>query len=221
MPGKRQKPSGAINPPRLPETAPIDALPDGALVDHGLYATMVLARAVLSGQGARHVTVEEVLLAHVRLDETRMPSAQIRDARFDTCDLAQGAWEQAHMARVELLECRLLGFKAPEARMQDVLVRRCNAQYAAFWGARCTAVRFEQCVLSEASFQDADLAGVVFDRCDLRRADLQGAKLAGADFRGCQVEGMRVDGADLRGAIIDASQAVAFVGLLGLVVKNA
>jgi uncharacterized protein YjbI with pentapeptide repeats len=139
--------------------------------------------------------------------------------RFDTCDFAEAAWDKAQMARIEVIDSRLLGFKAIEARIQDALFKACNGTLVLFWSTTFKAVRFQTCVLREASFYEADLSAVVLDRCDLRGADLRGAKVAGADFRGSQVEGMRVEGCDLRGVVIDPTQAVVFAGLLGLVVR--
>lgn len=208
-----------ITRPYLPKTPPITALPDGVLADHGVYSDLVLAQADLAGQAAHSVTFDTVQFTHVRLGSTVLQAPHLRDVRFETCDLADAAWEKAQMSRVEVVESRLVGFKAGEARLQDVLFQDCNGTLALFWSATFTAVRFQTCVLSEASFYEADLSGVVFDRCDLRGADLRGAKLTGADFRGSEVEGLRVEGCDLRGVVIDPTQAVTFAGLLGLIVR--
>ena len=153
------------------------------------------------------------------MNGTHLIASHLRDVRFDTCDLAEADWEKVQLTRIEMIESRLVGFKAIEARIQDALIKDCNGRFALFWSTIFKAVRFENCTLNEASFSEADLSGVVFDSCDLRGADLQGARLAGADFRGSKVEGMRVGDSDLRGAIIDPTQAVAFASLLGLVVR--
>ncbi len=218
MPGKRRERTGSIAPPRLPKTEPVADLPDEHLVDHGIYSSLVLSHGALSGQVARGVTFEEVRFERVGLGGTRLAASHLRDVRFDTCDLAEADWPKVELTRVEVVESRLLGFKAIEARIQDATFRGCAATYALFFAATFKRVRFEQCALGEASFRDANLSGVVFDRCDLREADMQGAKLAGADFRGSRVEGLKVGLADLRGAVIDPAQAVAFAQLLGLVV---
>jgi uncharacterized protein YjbI with pentapeptide repeats len=184
-----------------------------------VYTDVNLAHAELVGQAARDVTFDTVHFKHVRLGGTLLSAPHLRDVRFDTCDFAEAAWDKAQMARIEVIDSRLLGFKAIEARIQDALFKGCNGTLALFWSTTFKAVRFQTCVLREASFYEADLSAVVFDRCDLRGADLRGAKAAGADFRGSQVEGMRVEGCDLRGVVIDPTQAVVFAGLLGLVVR--
>lgn len=221
MPRKSQtaRSRRGITPPHLPETTACAVLPDGVLVDHGVYTDIILTRAELVGQIARDVTFDTVLFKHVRLGGTLLHAPHLRDVRFDTCDVAEATWDKAEMTRIEVIDSRLLGFKSSEARIHDALFKECNGQFALFWSTTFTAVRFQTCDLREVSFNDADLSAVVFDHCDLRGADLHGATVAGADFRGSQVKGMRVEGCDLRGIIIDPAQAVAFAGLLGLVVR--
>lgn len=205
--------------PHLPVTAETAALPEGRLADHEVYSDIILAHAELIGQVARDVTFDTMHFKHVRLSGTVLSALRLRDVRFTACDFAEAAWDKAQMTRIEIVDSRLLGFKAGEARIQDALFKDCNGTLALFWSTTFKAVRFQTCVLREASFIEADLSGVVFDQCDLRGADLRGATLAGADFRGSQVEGMRIEGCDLHGVVIDPTQAVVFASLLGLVVR--
>jgi uncharacterized protein YjbI with pentapeptide repeats len=217
--GKGRHP--AIVRPHLPPAAASMNPFDDQLMDHGVYADLILSSVSLAGQTAQRPTFESVVVSNGRLNATVLPGVHWRDARFDTCDLAEADWEHADLARVELLSCRLLGFKATEALIQDAIFKDCDARFAVWFSTRFKAVRFERCMLDETSFQEADLTGVIFRQCDLRQADLRGAKLIGADFRGSQVEGMRVGPADVRGAIIEPAQAIAFAGLLGLDVRYA
>lgn len=219
MPSKNQKQPTAILPPKLAQAALTTEFPGGLPVDNGVYAELVVAQAAISSHTAADVTFESVRLDHVRLNATRLSRAHWRDARFETCDLAEADWDKTQLTRVEIVESRLLGFKAAEARIQDTLVKNCNGKLALFFGATFKRVRFTRCQLNEASFQEADLTGVVFDHCDLRQASFQGAKLMGTDFRGSNVEGLRVGSQDVAGAIIDPAQAVVFASALGLIVK--
>jgi uncharacterized protein YjbI with pentapeptide repeats len=194
-------------------------LSHGLLTDHEVYSDAIFAQSELVGQTAQGVTFDTVRFEHVRLSGMVLGAPHLRDVYFDTCDFAEAVWDKAQMARVAVVDSRLVGFKASEARIQDAFFKECNGTLALFWSSTFKAARFQSCVLREASFYEADISGVVFDHCDLRGADLRGAKVAGADFRGSQVEGMKVEGCDLRGVVIDPSQAVEFAGLLGLIVR--
>jgi uncharacterized protein YjbI with pentapeptide repeats len=61
---------------------------------------------------------------------------------------------------------------------------------------------------------------VSFKDCDLTGVDFLGAELKGADLRGANINGVRVGADELRGAIIDPSQAVQIVALLGVEVRE-
>lgn len=209
----------AIARPHLPPASAAKSLFDDQLIDHGVYTDLILSSVGLAGQTAQRPTFESVVFRNASLSATVLPGVHLRDVQLDTCDLAEAEWEHADLARVELLSCRMLGFKASEALIQDAVFKECDGRYAVLFSARFKAVRFERCMLGEASFQEADLSGVIFRDCDLSQADLRGAKLTGADFRGSRVEGMRVGPADVRGAIIEPAQAIAFAGLLGLDVR--
>lgn len=209
----------AIARPHLPPASAAKNPFDDHLVDHGVYSELIVSNADLAGQAVQRPTFESVVFHNGKLSATILPGVHLRDAQLNACDLAEADWERADLARVELLSCRMLGFKATEAVIQDAMFKDCDARYAVLFSARFKATRFERCMLGETSFQEADLSGVIFRDCDLRQADLRGAKLTGADFRGSQVEGMRVGPADVRGAIIEPGQAIAFAGLLGLDVR--
>ena len=209
----------AVARPHLPSAAAAKKFFDDRLIDHGVYSDFILSSVDLSGQTAQRPTFESVVFRNGSLSATILPGVHLRDVQLNTCDLAEADWEHADLARVELLSCRMLGFKAIEALIQDAVFKECDARYAVLFSAHFKDVRFERCMLGEGSFQEADLSGVIFRDCDLSQADLRGAKLTGTDFRGSRVEGMRVGPADVRGAIIEPAQAIAFAGLLGLDVR--
>ncbi|MEZ4727820.1 MAG: pentapeptide repeat-containing protein [Caldilineaceae bacterium] len=145
---------------------------------------------------------------------------RVTDTRFESCDLANAAWEQFLAHRVAFLDCQLVGWDAGEAHLQNVRFQACNGQFAGFRFATCKSVYFEQCDLRHANFQRADLSGVIFHKCDLRHAQLSGAKLQGTDFRGSQIEAMHVGLHELPGAIVDPFQAAYLAGLLGVVIRH-
>ncbi|MGH2506685.1 MAG: pentapeptide repeat-containing protein [Ktedonobacteraceae bacterium] len=207
-----------LKPPVLPKKFLGRTLPGGQLVPYGRYGQLSLTREQFNGQHAEHLSFEEMLFKQVGLSATELAHARFVDSRLSACDLANAHWSQADCARVELLDCRLTGFRATESRWQDVLFKDCQASLAQFRFATFKTARFEHCDLSDADFQGADLTGVVFVACDLSRVELSGAKLAGADLRDCVLDGVHAGLSELHGAIIDPSQALALVQAFGIVV---
>jgi uncharacterized protein YjbI with pentapeptide repeats len=219
MPDKRTSHSTGIEPPRLPSKPEAGGPPLEQLDDLGTYSGLLLSSCDLSEQAAEDVTFEATLLKHVGLGRTRLPSLQLHDVRLDACDLAEAEWEKLLLSRVEVLGCRMVGWRASEGSLRNVLIKGCSAIGAQFWSTSFKNVRFENCILRDADFQRADLSGVVFDKCDLSNAKLSDAKLAGADLRGSKIEGVRLGLKELQGAIVDMEQAIAIARLLGVVVK--
>jgi uncharacterized protein YjbI with pentapeptide repeats len=219
MPSKHPTRDAGVEPPQLPPRPDSSGLPKDRIDDMGVYTGLLLSSCDLSDQAAEDVTFEATLFKHVALGRTQLPSLQLRDVRLDACDLAEATWEKVLFSRVEAIGCRMVGWRASEGSLRNVLIKGCSAIGAQFWSTVFKNVRFENCILRDADFQRADLSGVVFDRCDLSNAKLSDAKLVGADFRGSKIEGVRLGLKELQGAIVDVEQAIGIARLLGVVVK--
>ncbi len=208
-----------IQTPRLPKNLNAETIT--ALEDHAEYYAVSISSGELVKQIAASVIFEQVRLQRVNFTQSRLPKLRLLDVQLETCDLTGALWEQARLQRVAFNGCRLMGVQLLEARCEDVVFRDCTLENAIFASATFKAAHFENCNLREVVFTEADLTNVVFQRCDLTHADLRGGKLAGADLRGSIISGMQVGAPELKGAIIDPTQAVQVVSVLGIVVKDA
>jgi uncharacterized protein YjbI with pentapeptide repeats len=206
-------------PPQIPKHMRPNESLGAPLEDDAEYTGLLVVNGDMSESAAHHVTFSQMQFQRCRWQQTRLTAATMRDVRFTVCDVSQGEWDESFVWRGELIESRLLGWRAAKAHLRDVRFTECNANYAMLPAAKCETVRFERCLLQHASFVDADLRGAVFDRCDLTEANLHGANLMGADLRGSVLEGIRVGVKELRGAIVDFQQAAVLVQMLGVVVK--
>jgi uncharacterized protein YjbI with pentapeptide repeats len=206
-----------IAPPRLPKRANVIAL--DALGEQMTYADLLLADYELSDQVAEFVTFETTSFKQMVMQRANLRGLRLSDVRFEACDLADSSWELLSASRVELLGCRLIGLQATNGRIEDLLIKGCNAVHAQFWSTVFKRVRFESCNLSKTNFQSADLTGAIFDKCDLRGAKMADAKLVGADLRSSQLDGARLGIKELQGAIVSMEQAVSIARVLGVDVR--
>lgn len=208
-----------ITPPEAPETDEYAAdAPD--LRGKFVHEDLRLRDADLSEAAASGTRLERVVLERVGLARANLRSAVVQDGRFEGCDAAGSRWDAAHLTRVEMDGCRLLGAGFSRGTFSDVRVREANAEMAMFIGATFTAARFERCNFRGASFEGADLRNVAFAGCDLRTADLRGARLEGTDLRGSQIAGVMLDLGRLQGLVLDASQAMDVVAQMGVTIKG-
>ena len=208
-----------IKTPRLPKD--LNTQTPTTLDDDAEYFAVSVTGSEFVKQAASPVIFEQALLRRVNFSQSRLPGLRLLDVRLEACDVTGAIWEQARLQRVIFDGSRLTGIQFLEARCEDVVFQDCVLEGAIFASATFRAARFENCNLREAVFTAADLTNVVFRRCDLAHADLRGGKLAGADLRGSIINGMQVGAPELKGAIIDPTQAVQVVSVLGIVVKDA
>ena len=163
--------------------------------------------------------VEGSLLERIQLSGAQLGSMVCKDVRLEGCDLANVRAHRVSFVRVELVECRLTGFRATALDWQDVLVRKGDLGYAQIFEGKFRNCEFDTCSWPEADLRQTDLSGSVFRSCNLTRADLRGAKLQNTDFRTSEVEGVVIGMTDLEGAIVDAAQAMVFARVLGLQIR--
>jgi uncharacterized protein YjbI with pentapeptide repeats len=213
---KRNMSKKGIRTPNFPKHELEKGLPEANIQARGYYAQLVLSQGDLSEQTAERVSFDQVLWQNVQLSKTHFAHVQLLDCRLNGCDLANADWREASLSRVELIDCHLTGIQWSEGHFQDVLFKGCHGSFIQFALATCKNVRFEDCDLSDANFLDVDLSGVTFVRCNLQHADLMGTKLVGVDLRGSQIDGARVGLQEMKGALIDHSQALAFVRSMGI-----
>ena len=211
------KKQAELAPARLPKRANVVDL--NALNDQATYSELLIADYDLANQVAEFVTFEKTYFKQISMQRAELRALRLADVRFEACDLADSSWERLSASRVELLGCRLIGLQATDGRVEDLLIKGCNAVHAQFWSTVFKRVRFESCNLSETNFQSADLTGVIFDKCDLRGAKMADAKLVGADLRSSQLDGARLGIKELQGAIVSMEQAVGIARTLGVDVR--
>ena len=186
---------------------------------------IAIARSTISelkrdGLSTTSLSIESCVLNRVALPDSTFATVTLRDVRLVECDLANLKTRALTALRVELLDCRMTGFRVEEpAECHDVLISQGLQSYSQFAYARFKSAEFDACNFEDANFLGADLQGCVFRGCNLHNADMRGAKLKDADLRGSQVEGLRVHPADLYGAMVDPSQAMIFAALLGIRIR--
>jgi uncharacterized protein YjbI with pentapeptide repeats len=207
-----------IQIPQLPKHLTGRALE--RLEDHSEYSGIELGSCSFAEQTAEDLVFEQVRMKRVGFGRSRLNRLRILDARFEVCDISGAAWEKARLRRAEFIGCRFLGTQMLETQLEDVLFKDCILEGSQLVEARFKMVRFENCNLRGVSFEQAEAGGTTFYRCELGEANFQGSKLEHADFRGSTISGMHVGARELQGAIIDSTQAVQIVGLLGICVWN-
>lgn len=214
------KRSKTIQPPQLPKNLNSSLLPAGKIEDYGEYINLRITGEHWANQSAEQIILKGVWFKQVLMEQMRLLDPKMSDLRCENCDLANATWERAILHRVEILGCRMTGFKAVEAYLQDVRFQDCLGAFAQFRFAAFKSVHFEQCNLVNADFQGSNLSYVRFANCDLTNAEMSHTTLVGTDFRGSKIDNLKVGARELPGAIVDHFQAAYLASLLGIVIKD-
>ncbi len=218
--GKAKEELRARRRPDLPVDLPIA---DGSALFRGSEIAIsgrTIGELERAGLSATSLSIESCVLNRVALPDSTFATITLRDVRLVECDLANLKTRALTALRVELLDCRMTGFRVEDpAECHDVLISQGIQTYSQFAYARFKSAEFDACNFEDANFLGADLQGCIFRGCNLHNADMRGAKLRDADLRGSQVEGMRLHPADLYGAMVDPSQAMIFAALLGIRIR--
>ena len=208
-----------IKKPKLPLEYAGKAVPDGILEAERVYESLHLTDCDLAGQEADNVEIRRALLQRVDLSGAVLRRLQTGDARFQECDLSNADWSDGGGRRVEIAQCRMIGFRANEAYFQDLRLEECGAPFSLFHQTRFKGAHFEGCNFREADFYGADLTGAVFHDCDLTRARFTEAVCVDTDFRASTIDELVIGVKEWRGAILDPFQTVVLAGLLGVQVR--
>jgi uncharacterized protein YjbI with pentapeptide repeats len=208
-----------IKPPKLPKPLPSGDITQ--LENKGEYTEFGITGCDFTAHIASDLLFEQVYLRHVIFTQTHLTRLRLVDTRAEICDFSGANWENPRLRRVEFIGCRLLGMQMIEAQLENVVFKECKLDGFVFTSAICKAVRFEKCILHEALLEESDLNGVVFKECDLTHASLLGSSLNDVDLRGSVINGIKAYAKDMRGAIIEPSQAIQVVSLMGVRVQDA
>ncbi len=126
----------------------------------------------------------------------------------------EGAW----LDRCDFVDCSAPGLNLLRARLSNVSFAACDLSFANFSETRIGPVTARDARFVEAAMQGAKLGKLRLDGCDLTRVDVFKASLKGVDVSRCAFSAPVVssDYRELRGLTVNAEQALALSGLLGI-----
>lgn len=153
--------------------------------------------------------------------------ANLREARFERCDLSMATLSRARGYDLLLEDCQAQGadFSQLDTRMPLAIqeppvactLRGCNLSHADLSridlsGADLSGSRLLEALLDDSSLRGADLSG-----CDLNNISGRGLDLTGADLRGATFNNLDPRRVDLTGVRITPEQVTMLLEPLGIV----
>jgi uncharacterized protein YjbI with pentapeptide repeats len=165
----------------------------------------------LSGAGE----ITETVFEGANLAESRFDPLTLADVAVRRGDLSNGVWGSVTARRVEITDCRAVGWRVFLDLAEDVVVEGCRWDLGSLHIGRTRGpVVFRGCTFAGTSLR-GDLSRVVFDDCELARAEFAAERATDCDLRTSRLADARGLGT-LRGARITVEQAVEIADLLAV-----
>ena len=149
--------------------------------------------------------------------------ANLRNSRFDGCDLTTATLTRTRAYGIEMLRCQASGidftnadFALGQGDFTSATFAECNFAYADFSrtvlnGASLAGCRLSHSVWHDASLRDADLTA-----CELDNVEARGLDLRGADLRDARFNRLDPREIDLTGVRMYAEQGLDVLRTLGI-----
>lgn len=182
----------------------IDLFAEGdELVSNTAFEDLDLAYDVANG-----ATFDGVVFRSCEFDSVDWSGSTFRDVVFRGCRFIRCNMEGCWLSRCDFVDCSAPGLNLLKARLSSVSFGSCDLSYANLSEGRIGPMTACDTRLREAAFQGAKLGQIRLDGCDLTRVDVSRCTFAAPVVSG--------DYHELRGLTVNAEQALALSGLLGI-----
>ena len=193
----------------------IDLFAEGdELVSNTAFEDLDLAYDVANG-----ATFDGVVFRSCEFDGVDWSGSTFRDVVFRGCRFIRCNMEGCWLNRCDFVDCSAPGLNLLRARLSSVSFTLCDLSYANLSEGSIGPMAARDTRLTEAALQGAKLGQLRLDGCDLTRIDVFKTPLSGVDVSCCIVRGSCRLGRTtmtLRGLTVNAEQALALSGLLGI-----
>lgn len=192
----------------------IDLFAEGdELVSNTAFEDLDLAYDVVNG-----ATFDGVVFRSCVFDGVDWSGSTFRDVLFRGCRFIRCNMEGCWLNRCDFVDCSAPGLNLLKARLSSVSFASCDLSYANLSEGRIGPLAARDTRLIEATLQGAKLGRLRLDGCDLTHVDVFKTPLSGVDVSRCTFAAPVVSGdyRELQGLTVNAEQALALSGLLGI-----
>ena len=174
------------------------------------YVSDYIFENVCIEENLDNITMDGCKFSKCQFKDCSFSFIEYMDIIFDHCEFENVHLNQCSLSRVHFISCRISGMELSQSLVQDTLFQLCKGHYCDFDINDLTGSGFVQCDFKKTSF----------DKCILNSTEWFNTKLKELDFSSCEIENIAVSSDKLTGVVVNSSQALEFVKLLGIVVKD-
>ena len=164
------------------------------------------------------VVFRDCTFSSCRLEGMAIRGGGIMSSRIIDSDLARIECQDARLADVSLVSCRLPGASFARSSIKRMEIISSSGLYASFSSSHASCLCIRECMLEDSSFEDMKCTSCSIEHTSLRRSQFRGTWLRDIRLCGSDIEGIALspDLHELRGAVLDTAQALSVARLLGI-----
>ncbi len=211
-------------PPDTPPTDQLSAIPPTDLTNHADLDSIHIAQLDTPIR-AESVSLYQSQIESTALLASTLPNARFTDCTFTRADLSGATWTDTRIIRASFNNCKLTGFDASSATLQDLDFKECKAPDMLWRETTLTRVRFDQSQLQSLDLTGATIESLTIHNSDARNLRLLNTRIHHLDLRGSLIDGLLIDPnsmhpKSLQSITIDPTQAPAFAQACGVRVEH-
>lgn len=184
------------------------------------YVSDYIFENVCIEENLDNITMDGCKFSKCQFKDCSFSFIEYMDIIFDHCEFENVHLNQCSLSRVHFISCRISGMELSQSLVQDTLFQLCKGHYCDFGGSTFKDCAFDINDLTGSGFVQCDFKKTSFDKCIFNSTEWFNTKLKELDFSSCEIENIAVSSDKLTGVVVNSSQALEFVKLLGIVVKD-
>jgi uncharacterized protein YjbI with pentapeptide repeats len=187
-----------------------------ALLKEDLVISSYITDTEIYNLDKKDIEINGSHLKNIKFINCNFEKSYFVDTIFEFCDLSNLNLSSSTFKRVIFKDCKLSGANFNRSYLENVKFATCNARN--IYLDECAIY---SCNLNETNFSFANLTSVDFKNteiynCNFLECNFSKTKLHKLDFSNSEISGIIIFTEDLKGVIMNESQALDFVKILGI-----
>lgn len=157
----------------------------------------------------------------INVDFSKYPLKNISfiDCIFEKCNLYGSSFIEKGINRTKFDRCNMVGCDFISCNFNDVIILNSKCDYINFSDSKMKHFMIQDTVVKEGRFVSVKLNDINFNNVDFSNCEFLNTKLKGIDFSNCDINNISVSSNDIKGIIVNETQAIMLVSLLGIIIK--
>ncbi len=178
---------------------------------------------LVEGVTRSNLSVSSCRFSNCSFIKSQFKKGQFSDIVFSYCDLSNIQFTGSSFHRVEFIGCKLTGTVFADATFHQLFFKECRGEYVNMSGSKQRHVFYQNSNLRGGAFDNCKWGNIYFEKCNLIEAEFYQTPLKDIDLSDSEIAGLRINAipwTELRGVEVTSLQALDFVNLLGIKVKD-